>query len=106
MRNKKQTEPRWTIEVRNDARTNSPLHSDDAGPEYEQVGTKLITTYLIDELLDHVDGKTIAQPFVISIPELLDDEFLGCYLDCQRAVMAECLVHLLTTNRIAIRTEQ
>jgi hypothetical protein len=29
---------------------------------------------------------------------------LSCYLDCQRAVMAECLVHLLSTNRIVIRT--
>jgi hypothetical protein len=104
MRNKKQTDPRWTIEVRDDARANSPVHSDDGDQKYEQVGNKLITTYLIDELLDHVDGKTIAQPFVISIPELLDNEFLSCYLDCQRAVMAECLVHLLTTNRIVIRT--
>ena len=106
MSNKKQTEPRWIVEVCNDAQTNTQGHLHKLGKSYEQVGNKLVTRDVLEELLEHVDGKTVSQPFVISIPELIDDEFLGYYLDCHRAVMAECLVHLFDTKRIALHQEK
>ena len=103
MENKKNAGPQWTIEVRGDARTNSLWNSDDAGPLFEQVGNKLVTIELIEDLLDHVAGKTVSSPLVIGIPELIDDEFLGHHVESQHAVVVDCLVKLFATNRIAIR---
>ena len=98
MSNKKQTESRWIIKAYDNAGTKAQA--------YEQVGNKLVDGFFLKELLEQVDGIVVDQPFVLSIPELIDEEFLGHHLDCHHAVMTECLIHLFTTKRIDISLEK
>ena len=98
MSNKKKIDPQWVVKASSDTDGNEA--------RYEQVGEKLVSTDFIDDLIEHVDGKVVASPFVISIPELVDDDFLNCNVQSLRAVMVECLIKLIDTNRIVIDLEE
>ena len=108
MSSKKQKEPKWLVSVYDDAESCAKAYAD-AGNyalEYEQVGNKLITRDFLDGLLEHVDGKIVDQPYVLSIPELIDDRCIGLRADYKRAVIGECLIHLINTQRIGINQEK
>lgn len=105
MRTKKGSTPRWLIEVCGDARNESTIPTDLRGQEYVQVGEKLVSALFIEELMDEVNGKEIASPLVMSIPELIDDDFLMCHTECQHAVMVDCLIALFVTRKILIYVE-
>lgn len=108
MKLKKQDEkiPGWIIKQRAITPCDPAHGFRVGGPQFEVVGDKLVDATLIDSLIEHIEGKRITTPFVLSIPDLLDGDFMGYLLDEQKMVVGDCLLMLLNTGRIDLVDEE
>ena len=66
------------------------------------LGDNLVSSYLIQGLLNALVGKVIPSHSVVSIPELCGSEFYeGCSKET-RAVLGECLVMLINKKYLEV----
>jgi len=103
--NRSKDKTRNCISAKGQAETEEFWYFPDGYHLFEVVGDNLVTTTLMQSLVEHTKGKAVTYRDVLSIREFCDENFLANLDEDERAVVGECLAKLIDTRRIRLQIQ-